>query len=222
MAGRPAGQQAAGQSAGESAGQSVEHPAKGAAAPERPRRRDAERNAAAIVDAGLTCLLADPQAGMAAIARAAGVSRVTLYAHFPTRESLLEAALDRSVAEAVDAVAGTTDSGPADEALAGLIRSSWQVLDRHASLFTAVSASLTPDQMRERHERILAPVHRLVLRGRRDGVFRDDVPATWLVTVLYSLVHAAAAEMQAGRLSSREAPDLLVTTVLATWRPQPA
>lgn len=205
----------AGRSAARPAGQQPED-----TAPERPRRRDAERNAAAIVEAGLTCLLADPQAGMAAIARAAGVSRVTLYAHFPTRESLLEAALDRSVTEAVVAAAGTTDSGPADEALAGLIRSSWQVLDRHSSLFTAVSASLTPDQMRDRHERILAPVHQLVLRGRRDGVFRDDVPATWLVTVLYSLVHAAAAEMQAGRLTSEEAPDLLVTTVLGTWRRQ--
>lgn len=182
----------------------------------RPRRADAERNTAAIVDAGLDCFLADPQASMAAIARAAGVSRVTLYSHFPTREALLDAALDRAVAEsaatleALDSRAGTFE-----EALARLIRGSWRLLDRHSAVFAVASVALPPEQLRERHDRVLAPVRRLIGRGREGGEVRSDLSVDWLVTVVYSLVHAAAAEVQAGRMSAEEAPEALTATVLA-------
>ncbi|MFG2749737.1 TetR/AcrR family transcriptional regulator [Streptomyces xanthophaeus] len=192
----------------------------------RPRRADAERNTAAIVDAGLDCFLADPQASMAAIARAAGVSRVTLYSHFPTREALLDAALDRAVSEAAAALDGVhgqpadgadSISGPGGtaEELGRLVRTSWRLLDRHSAVFVAVSATLPPERLRERHERILAPVRQLVLRGQEVGELRSDQPADWLVTVVYSLVHAAAAEVQAGRLDPADAPEVLTSTVLA-------
>ncbi|WP_330296358.1 TetR/AcrR family transcriptional regulator [Streptomyces sp. NBC_00503] len=194
----------------------------------RPRRADAERNTAAIVDAGLDCFLADPQASMAAIARAAGVSRVTLYSHFPTREALLDAALDRAVAEsaatleALDSEAGTeagagigTEPGTFEEALARLIRGSWRLLDRHSAVFALVSTTLPPEQLRERHDRVLAPVRRLLGRGREGGEVRSDLSVDWLVAVVYSLVHAAAAEVQAGRMSAEEAPEALTATVLA-------
>ncbi|WP_272257721.1 TetR/AcrR family transcriptional regulator [Streptomyces xanthophaeus] len=192
----------------------------------RPRRADAERNTAAIVDAGLDCFLADPQASMAAIARAAGVSRVTLYSHFPTREALLDAALDRAVSEAAaaldgahgppaDGADGTSGPGGTAEELGRLVRTSWRLLDRHSAVFAAVSATLPPERLRERHERILAPVRRLVLRGQEAGELRSDQSADWLVTVVYSLVHAAAAEVQAGRMDPADAPEVLTSTVLA-------
>ncbi|MFE2327640.1 hypothetical protein ACFXD5_27610 [Streptomyces sp. NPDC059385] len=56
------------------------------------------------------------------------------------------------------------------------------------------------------------------VRGQEAGEVRSDLSADWLVTVVCSLVHAAAAEVQAGRLDAAEAPDLLTTTVLATVR----
>ncbi|MGW3864162.1 TetR/AcrR family transcriptional regulator [Streptomyces sp. NPDC005047] len=184
-----------------------------------PRRRaDAERNATAILDAGLECLLLDPQASMTVIARAAGVSRVTLYSHFPTRESLLEAALDRSVTEAVHALDGAGAIGPADEALARLMRSSWQVLDRNFSAFAAVAAALPQDLIRDRHDRILRPVRDLILRGQQGGAIRKDLSADWLVTVVYQLMHAAAGEVRSERLTSAAAPDVLTATVLAALR----
>ncbi|WP_327252709.1 TetR/AcrR family transcriptional regulator [Streptomyces sp. NBC_01244] len=193
----------------------------------RPRRADAERNAAAIVDAGLDCFLADPQASMAAVARAAGVSRVTLYSHFATREALLDAALDRAVdeaaatLEALDGEGGAAEMG-AEEALGFLVRSSWRILDRHSAVFAAVSAALPPERLRERHDRILAPVRRLIGRGRESGELRADLSADWLVTVVYSLVHAAAAEVQAGRMAPAEAPEILTATVLAAVTARPA
>lgn len=184
------------------------------------RRADAERNNTAIVDAAIGCLLADPQAGMAEIARAAGVSRVTLYAHFPSREAVVEAVLERTVADASEVLeAHTAESAPADEALLGLARSSWRILDRHSALFLAVTTTLTPALMREHHERALAPLRRLLDRGRAEGAIRRDLPAEWLVTVFYSLIHAAAAEVQAGRLSADEVPDTLTRTLRPAIRP---
>ncbi|WP_030710936.1 TetR/AcrR family transcriptional regulator [Streptomyces sp. NRRL F-2580] len=177
----------------------------------RPRRADAERNTTAIVDAGLDCFLADPQASMAAIARAAGVSRVTLYSHFPTREALLDAAFARASDEAAAALADGAD-------LASLVRTSWRLLDRHSAVFAAASAAFPPEQLRERHDRILAPVRRLVVAGQEAGDVRTDLSADWLVTVVYSLVHAAAAEVQAGRMDAADAPEVLTSTVLAALR----
>ena len=186
------------------------------------RRADAERSIAAITDAALECLRADPNVGMAAIARAAQVSRVTLYAHFPTREAVVEAVTERAMArtrELLDATA--LDALPADEALAALTRASWQILDHHLGLFAAVSATLPPAAMRAHHEQAMEPLRRLLSRGQDQGTIRTDLPTAWLVSVYYHLIHATAAEVQAGRLSAEEAPDTLVATLLPALRPAP-
>lgn len=191
--------------------------ATGAAA--RPRRRaDAERNIAAILDAALRCFGEDPQATMADIARAAGVGRVTLYAHFSSREDLLEAALDRALAE-VAAASATVDADAsaelaADAVLRRYIRSSWWVLDRHRQLFAVAERSLPPQRLRERHAPALGDFDGLIARGQAEGVFRTDLPAGWLVTVIYSLFHAAAEDVNVGRLRREEAADVLEASLL--------
>ncbi|HEX6418694.1 MAG TPA: TetR/AcrR family transcriptional regulator [Acidimicrobiales bacterium] len=184
----------------------------------RPRRRaDAERNIAAILDAALACLSSDPQATMADIARAAGVGRVTLYAHFSSREVLLEAALDRAVAEvvgasrAIDAEVGDL---PADEVLRRHVRSSWWVLDRYRQLFEAAQRSLPPGRLRDRHTPALGGFDELLARGRAEGVFRADLPVDWLVSVIYSLFHAAAADVNAGVLPREDAAGVIEATLL--------
>jgi AcrR family transcriptional regulator len=55
-------------------------------------RADAQRNRDRLVDAARAALTADTQTvSLEAVARAAGVGIGTLYRHFPTRESLIEA-----------------------------------------------------------------------------------------------------------------------------------
>ncbi|MGH3320496.1 MAG: TetR/AcrR family transcriptional regulator [Streptosporangiaceae bacterium] len=63
----------------------------------RRRRADAGRSIESILDAALNGILTEGELNMSAVARDAGLSRVTLYAHFPTREALLEAVLRRAV-----------------------------------------------------------------------------------------------------------------------------
>lgn len=89
---------------------------------DRGRRADAERNIAAIIDAGVRLLSSDPNASVADIAQAAGVGRVTLYGHFPSRETLVDRVLAHAVAQAEHALAlEFTAELPAPEAVVALI-----------------------------------------------------------------------------------------------------
>lgn len=190
----------------------------GNAPPVRPRRRaDAERNIAAILDAALACFSEDPHATMADIARTAGVGRVTLYAHFSSREELLEAALDRALAEVAEAGAAIDDEAgdrPADEVLRCHIRSSWWVLDRHRQLFEVAQRSLPPGRLRDRHAPTLGDFDALLARGQAEGAFRTDLPPAWMASVIYSLFHAAAEDVNVGRLQRADAAAVLEATLL--------
>ena len=52
------------------------------------------------------------------------------------------------------------------------------------------------------------------MRGQSDGSFRSDVPASWHLSMLMALIHAASAELQAARIDDRHAEDALVSTVV--------
>ncbi|GAA3619432.1 TetR/AcrR family transcriptional regulator [Nonomuraea rosea] len=184
------------------------------------RRADAERNIAAILEAGTRLLSADPAASVAEIAKAAGVGRVTLYGHFPSREALVDAVLDHAVGMA-DAVLEdpAIDTAPAPEAMTRLLHSSWEILDRHRRLFLAADRVLPTERIREHHDRPLRRVERLIARGQDDGDFRTDLPLPWLVTAFFSIIHSAAQEREAGRLAADEVEQVLVTTMLSLLSP---
>jgi AcrR family transcriptional regulator len=95
------------------------------------RRAIAEGNVEAILDATLELLEHDPKPSFVEIARMAGVSRPTLYAHFPTRENLIEAAVARAVEDvARDARAARLEEGSAAAALERLVKMLWRKLSR--------------------------------------------------------------------------------------------
>jgi len=190
---------------------------RGARADGPPRRRaDAERNIAAILEAAVTCFCEQPQVSMAEIARAAGVGRVTLYAHFPSREALLDAVVTETIVRSGAVIeASRLDEGPADAALRRLLRSSWQVLDRHRRLFEIARRELGPARLREHHDPAMSRVEKLLERGRDEGVFRCDLPLSWLVTTVYTLLHAAAEDVNAGSLPAGDAARVLEATLLS-------
>ncbi|WP_275407827.1 TetR/AcrR family transcriptional regulator [Streptomyces coelicoflavus] len=182
-----------------------------------PRRRaDAERSIATIVAAALECFCRDPKVSMSVIAGAAKVSRVTLYAHFPSREDLLDAVLAYSVDQADVALQGLRlDEDAVDEAFSRLVRSSWRILERQAFLLAAAEGVIEPARLRSHHEKVLARVERVLVRGQEEGVFRTDLPLSWLVTTFYSLLHAAATEADARHLKVKEIPGILDRTLAA-------
>ena len=186
------------------------------APPSRRRRSDADRSVAAILAAALDELARDPDASMAAIARRAGVVRATIYVHFPTRESLLDAVMEHAVAQVAQA---TSDAEPArgkpTEALERVLRATWQQLDQFQTLLTINTARLTPKELHRRHLPVTSLFVPLIERGQKDGSFRRDVPVTWHLAVIRALAHTASFELQAGRIPEAEVEDVLLTTVLA-------
>ena len=59
------------------------------------QREVASRNVEAILDAAEELLQSQRHANISAVAAQAGVSRVTVYAHFPAWAAILEAAVER-------------------------------------------------------------------------------------------------------------------------------
>jgi TetR/AcrR family transcriptional regulator, mexCD-oprJ operon repressor len=184
-----------------------------------PRRADAQRNIAAILDAALTTLGSDPEASVSEIARAAGVGRVTLYGHFPNRADLVDAALAKAIADGHAALDEVDLGGDPRQALARLIGSSWFLVNRSRALLLAAQGVLPPGRIRELHAGPAERVEKLVERGRQEGAFRTDLPTSWLVGVMHSVMHSAADEINAGRVTADHAAAYITATVLAAFTP---
>ena len=194
-------------------------PSSEAVSPRRAQRADARRNIAAILDAATACLARDPDVSIADIAAAAGVGRITLYGHFKVRADLVDAVLTRTIAHA-DAILQATDTGgdPRD-ALARLVAASWQIVDQFRNILLAAQRELPADRIRGVHDPILRRVQSVISRGQRAGTFRRDLPRPWLITTCFSLMHAAAEDAAAGRISADDAAGLITATLLAAFTP---
>jgi TetR/AcrR family transcriptional regulator, mexCD-oprJ operon repressor len=185
----------------------------------RAQRADARRNVTAILDAATDCLARQPDVSIADIAAAAGVGRITLYGHFKTRAELVDAVLVQTL-ERADAVLDATDTtGDPSAALARLVAASWQIVHQFRNILLAAQGELPAERIRGIHDRILRRVQTLIERGRRAGTFRTDLPKQWLVTITFSLMHAAAEDTAAGRLKTQDAADLITATLLAAFTP---
>ncbi|SIQ33836.1 hypothetical protein SAMN05421833_101546, partial [Microbispora rosea] len=92
---------------------------------------------------------------------------------------------------------------------------SWQIVHQLHSVLLAAHRELPPERIRAVHDQALHRVQAIVDRGRRSGVFRDDLPERWLVTTVFSLMHAAAEDTAAGRLDAGDAPRVISATLLA-------
>jgi AcrR family transcriptional regulator len=183
------------------------------------RRAVAERNVEAILDAAERLLARRRQASISAVAAEAGVSRVTVYAHFPDRKRLLEAVVERAVRRWIAATRQIEpERGPADVALGRLIEIGWEEISRSSHVAEAAMAELGPKAMRRSHDDGQNLIRALVERGRGDGTFRTDVPTQWLVSAFFSLMHAAHDDVTAGRLESGEALESLLATVPDLFR----
>jgi AcrR family transcriptional regulator len=185
----------------------------------RGRRADARRNIAAILDAAEDCLAKNPDASIGHIAGAARVGRVTLYGHFASRAELVDAVFARVVTRTAHSLDEVDLSGDPRQALTRLVATSWQIIAQHRALLLAAQRELPPERIRDHHDQPMRRVRTLITRGRRTGAFRADLPVTWLVATFYSLIHGAADEINAGRLSEAHAAEMIATTLLSAYTP---
>ncbi|MFI0450173.1 TetR/AcrR family transcriptional regulator [Actinomadura sp. 6N118] len=185
-----------------------------------PRRRaDAERNIARIVSAARTSLSGDPNASTDDIAKAAGVGRMTLYGHFRTRAELIEAALIDALSEGEKVLSAVDLSGNAQAALSRLLESSWSLTAESTALLAAAQGTLPPGRILELHAAPAERVEALIRRGQDEGTFRTDLPITWLVSVIHSVLVTATEESRGGRLEANQAGRVVTATVQSFLTP---
>jgi AcrR family transcriptional regulator len=179
----------------------------------RRRRADAERSIAAILDAAVQVLNRRPDASVEEIAKVSGVSRQTVYAHFPSREALLDAVVDRATREVMTSMdLDSLDEGSPTAAMVRLLDLSWQTI-RDYPLLLHLQAS-TSTSTHDRHQPVLGFLDDLIERGKRAGEFDTRLSTSWLVAATISLGDAAGDGLRAGRLTDQEAATVLRVSVL--------
>jgi TetR/AcrR family transcriptional regulator, mexCD-oprJ operon repressor len=178
------------------------------------RKAIAERNIEAILDATESLLLRGAPASTTAVAAEAGVSRVTVYAHFPTREALLEGVVERVVTR-FGAALGAVDlrHGEPLEILDQVIAMGWSEQDRFGAVAGVVLDELSASALARAHRSLHDPVSKLIKRGQAAGSFREDLPADWLLSSYFALMHACGDDVRAGKIESGEAVSILQATI---------
>lgn len=188
-----------------------------------PRRRaDAQRSIDAIVGAAREVLGERPAASMEEIAAAAGVTRQTVYAHFPSRDALILAVIHsvRNQGLATLEAAGL-DEMPPVEAMREFLRISWQLVERCAVLLEPILDRISESKREEAHRGVEAMIERIVRRGRESGDFTCDLPIDWLVTATHSMGHLAAVQVVSGKLTNAKAAALLEASIFQLYGVEP-
>ena len=170
-----------------------------------------------MLEVATRVLLADPAASLQDVAVAAGVSRTTLHSRFPTRHALLVALANEAmdlVERAVEAAGiATADGDDARGPLGRLVELALPLGPRVLFLLRERSLDAEPE-LDARYEALDAPLVAFVERAARRGRLRSDLPAWWTAAALWGAVTTAWEAIADGRLAPRDAPALVLGTVL--------
>lgn len=142
-----------------------------------------------------------------------------MYAHFASRAEVVDAAMSRAIDLGNEVLGAVGLTGDPLLALARYVEAGWHLVDQPRALLVAAQRELSAGRIRELHAGPAACVEALVARGRAEGAFRTDLPIAWMINVLHAVMHSAADEIRAGRLTSERAADHITATVLAAFTP---
>ncbi len=166
-------------------------------------------------------LNANPAASVEEIARAAGVTRQTIYAHFPSREALIDAVTEHATAELTAAFdAAALDQARPAVALARLLNAGWHVAARYPFLWHL--PPVTSSQDRDRHAPVLERMLSIIERGQDTGDFDRALSPGWLLAAALALGRAADDEVKAGRMTTDEATRAVHHSILRVLGTEPA
>lgn len=156
-----------------------------------------------------------PEAAIEEVAAAAGVTRQTVYAHYPSRPLLVAAVIDRITGEAVAALdAAVAESDTVTDALLCWLDFVWQLSDRYPLARHPSAAAPSPADSERQHEPVVARLEPLIRHGQHTGEIDDTLSAAWLVSATVALGHAAGAEVAAGRMTTENAAATLRDSML--------
>ncbi len=167
-----------------------------------------------ILDAAAEVLAKRPDATLQSIAKAAGISRTTIFNKFTTREALLEA-LGVETLRRIGEVMARVPEDLGDDS------------DGFASVMVEVTAGLMPLGPRTAFLRVVpgwgneldghwveavTPLAVYIGKAQSRGIVRADQPARWLVASYIGLLFAAWDELAEGELGQVQASRLVIET----------
>ncbi|MBC3841995.1 TetR/AcrR family transcriptional regulator [Streptacidiphilus sp. 4-A2] len=157
--------------------------------PPRPMRADARRNYERLLAVATEAFSEHgANASLDDIAKRAEVGPGTLYRHFPTRQLLLEAVVDRWLESILAEAEPLRESADPGEALARWLRR----LVSHLSVFRGVTAGLLPtDGPKQSAGRVLHSIAEdLLVRAQQAGQIRPDLTVSEMTTLIYGITWA--------------------------------
>jgi len=164
----------------------------------RLRNRKDDSNRQRIVEAARTHFFSHGfrSVTMDDLADELGISKKTLYAHFPGKIDLLEAVLADKFAGVEAKLKEVAHAHPHDfpEALHGLLANTQRELDEIKPPFVRDMRQKAPHVFKTVERRRAALIERyfgkLFVEGQRTGMVRKDVPAKLMIEILLAMVQA--------------------------------
>jgi AcrR family transcriptional regulator len=157
-------------------------------------RADAARNRSQLLEvAARVFASAGTEPSMRAIAREAGVGIATLYRHFPTRESLVDAVYRDQVARLTDGARELLAQLPPPAALRGWMElfGDW-IATKNGMLGTLLAMTGPGEITHARTQaRLLAAIDEILNAGRATGELRADVSAEDIAASLVGIFTVA-------------------------------
>jgi AcrR family transcriptional regulator len=177
----------------------------------RPLRADAQRNRQQLLDAAVRAFSHDgPEATLDAIAKDAGVGIGTLYRHFPTRDSLVEAAYRNELGRLCDAVSDLLDTAAPDVAIRAWMDLFVEYMTTKRGMSDALRVVIASggNPYAESRARLLGAISTLVEAAVAAGTVRSDVDPADVLASLSGVSLAAGEPTQ--REQARRLLDLLM------------
>lgn len=173
-------------------------------------RADAERNLDTVLETGARLLADDPGASVAAIAKAAGVDRRTVYRHFPNRDALLCGVYQAKMQAVEEVIAQSRlTEAPVPVALhrliEGIVATDRRYPVGYEQMFCQPAVS-------ERLERLRGQIEAFLQRAVDDGAIRSGLPDGMAWSLFITIVELAAHQL--GELDPGPAADVAADTLL--------
>jgi len=173
---------------------------------EAPMRADATRNRDQLLAVATRMFAAaDAEPSMRAIAREAGVGIATLYRHFPTRESLVDAVYQDQVARLTTGARDLLDRLPPATAMRRWMDLFGDWIATKNGMLDTLLAMIESGEIAHAHTRteLLTAITTILDAGRAAGDLRSDVTAEDIAAALIGIFTVAprpAHEAKAARL----------------------
>lgn len=166
-----------------------------------------------LLDAGLRVINANPRASLADVAEAAGVKRITLHRNIGIREELLQELTYRSLAQVEQAcTAAIKGRKKPISQLKAVVAALVPLADASFFLLSKPDVWLDRD-VKQQLAQFEASLTQLIEQARAEGDILEDLPASWVLLSLSSVLRTAATSLNQQTLSLEEVQELTLQTL---------